>query len=115
MGLSGRWAKQAYGPNGSMGQTTHGTNRSIGRPDERAIGCMGARRVLWDKTWERISGISLWDSTSIRRALNFRGFALPWGNSFAHCSWSRSAAFFIWKGIPHGNAREFGTARSGAD
>ena len=79
MEQTGLWGQAGDGPNKSMGQTTHGANRPIGRPDERAIGCMGHGAFPCDKTWERISGISLWDSTSIRRSAQFPRFCVTMG------------------------------------
>lgn len=121
------WNKRAYGVKWAMGQTSlwakwkHGANdawnksvyRPAGRTGDRMHGC--AARSLAIKRGNASLVFRYGIQPRFGGALNFRGFALPWGNSFAHYSWSRSAAFFIWKGIPHGNAREFGTARSGAD
>lgn len=121
MEQTGLWGQVGDGPNKLMGQI-----EAWGKRRMEQTGLKADRTNVQSDVWvtARSLAIKRGNASLVFRygiqsrsggALNFRGFALPWGNSFAHYSWSRSAAFFIWKGIPHGNAREFGTARSGAD
>ena len=106
-----------------MRQISLGADRANGQSDARAHGRMGARahgrmdawRVLLRKTRERIFGISLWDSTLVQRLAQFPRFCVTMGKLVCALLVVASCGFFVRKGIPHGNAREFGAARSGAD
>ena len=116
MEQTGLWGQVGDGPNKLMGQIEawgKPVYRPAGRTRKQMHGCTARSFAIKRGNASLVFRYGIQPRSG--GALSFRGFALPWGNSFAHYSWSRSAAFFIWKGIPHGNAREFGTTRSGAD